>query len=307
MRKPEEFRIFYNRTIHPELRRLDRHRKRMLRRIFFSLLLLLGVAVIVFQMDIFVLSLFFSIPFFIYIAFQVQQIRKFRTNFKPRVVELILDFIDDSLLFGDLKYNANRKIDAGIFLKSGIFETNPASYAGEDHIEGRIGDVEFEMCELDVQEFSPVRARLDLVFRGIFLRATFFYPVRGQLLVVPRKALPRLSPSLKSFIREGGQLMDQSIQNPAFTASFAVFASRNTQVNELLPAELMDFILSYRQTSGEIFLSIKDKNCYVAVSHEKDMLEPKILQSNVSFDLIREFYNEIYLALYVVSALDRSF
>jgi hypothetical protein len=44
----------------------------------------------------------------------------------------------------------------------------------------------------------------------------------------------------------------------------------------------------------------------MGIWNEKDILEPNILQSNVSFELVREFYDDIYMALYVVQALDRA-
>ncbi|MEO1260415.1 MAG: DUF3137 domain-containing protein [Bacteroidota bacterium] len=306
MHNPDEFRIFYNQTIHPELTRLDKQRLSMLRRIFFSLLLMTGVAILIFMIEILVVALIAAIPFVIYISYQFRKIRKFRADFKPRVVELILDFIDDDLLFGDLKYNAKGKITPDKFFRSNIFGAKPAIYEGEDYIEGRIGDVEFEMSELIVEEFSKVRKRLDLVFRGIFVRAKFFYPLHGSLLVIPRNEMPRRSEALKSFVRNNGQLMDPFVKHKEFMDHYTVYGSKNSKVQELLPHFLMDFILEARERTGEIQLSIFQENCYVAISNKKDILEPKIFQSNVSYELVREFYEDIYVALFIVRALDEA-
>ncbi len=191
-------------------------------------------------------------------------------------------------------------------MKSGIFGASPASYLGEDYIEGRIGDVGFEMCELMVEEFSRVRKRLDLVFRGIFVRAKFFYPLNGALLVLPRATLPQRSEAFKAFIRHDGQVMDPFIKHTKFLETYTVYGNKATKVSELLPVESMDFILAARRRIGEIHLSIYQENCYVAITNEKDILEPKIFQSNVSFELVREFYDDIYPALYIVTALDRA-
>ncbi len=278
----------------------------MLRRIFLSLLLMTGVATLVMAVDIFVLALVAVIPFVIYLFYQYQQIQKFRAKFKPRVVELILDFIDNDLLFGDLRYDAKGKISSDKFFRSNIFGAKPAVYQGEDYIEGRIGDVEFEMCELLVEEFSKVRKRLNLVFRGIFVRAKFFYPLHGTLLVLPRKSLPKRTEALKAFIRHNGKPMDPFVRHKKFTETYTVYGSQNAKVSELLPKNLMNFILDARERTGEIQLSIFQQNCYVAISNERDILEPKIFQSNVSFELVREFYDDIYIALYIVRALDQA-
>ncbi|MFQ5446325.1 MAG: DUF3137 domain-containing protein, partial [Saprospiraceae bacterium] len=180
-------------------------------------------------------------------------------------------------------------------------------YDGEDYIAGRIGDIEFEMCELRVKEFSRVRARLDDVFRGIFIRAKVVHPPKGALLAVPRAAMPQLANALKQFVAAGGQNMDSFVRQKPFKEVYALYGSKNARVRDLLPEELMEFMLQYRQRAGDIYLSVIGKNIYIAIAHEKDILEPKLFQSNVSFDLVREFYDDIYVALFMVTALDRSF
>ncbi|MBI5914768.1 MAG: DUF3137 domain-containing protein [Bacteroidetes bacterium] len=303
---PENFRLFYNQTIHPELLRLDKHRRRLLRLIFFSAVLMVGAVALVYWLSVFFVAMLAAIPFGIHISVVVARVRRFVADFKPKVVKLVLDFIDDGPLFGDLQYQAKRKIPLGKFLSSQLFITRPAVYDGEDFIEGRIGDVEFEMCELNVKEFSRVRNRLDSVFRGIFLRAKFFHPPKGSLLVVPKSRLPYLSETVKVFVKYGGQDMGGFIKNEKFRERFIAYGSRNTKINELLTEELMSFLLGYSKERGDMCLSMFGQNCYVAIWNKKDILEPKIFQSNVSFELVREFYNDIYVALYVVTALDRS-
>lgn len=303
---PEEFRLFYNQTIHPELMRLDKQRLRMLRLIGFSAALMLGVGLLVYALSEFLFAALASLPFMFYIAMVAGRVRRFRADFKPKVVKLILDFIDDGPLFGNLRYDAKRKIPIEKFMRSHLFITRPAVYEGEDFIEGRIGDVEFELCELKVEEFSRVRQRLDDVFRGVFLRAKFKYPPRGSVLVLPRARLPYLSETVKAYVRTGGQNMDAFIKHQKFRETYITYGSRNTKVTDLLTEEMMGFILGYRKEKGEICMSILGENCYVGIWNHKDILEPKILQSNVSFELVRDFYDDIYLALYIVMALDRA-
>ncbi|MCB9336965.1 MAG: DUF3137 domain-containing protein [Lewinellaceae bacterium] len=306
MANTDNFRIFYNQSIQPELVRLDKQRRQLLRRMFFTLLLWAGIAVLLFYLQVFVFALYALIPFGIYLYVMTTRFRKFVLTFKPRVVKLILDFIDDGLLFGDLKYNPKGKIELKKFLWSSLFGARPAVYEGEDYIEGRIGDVEFEMCELRVQEFSRVRARLDDVFRGVFIRSKFFAPLKGAMLVLPKKELPQLSEAVRDFVRNGGQAMDGFVRHEEFRKVYTIYGSRHTKVADLLPDELMDFMLQYRKKKGEVYLSLFGKNCYVALSSKKDILEPKLFQSNVSFDLVREFYEDIDAALFMVMALDRS-
>ena len=74
----------------------------------------------------------------------------------------------------------------------------------------------------------------------------------------------------------------------------------------LLPLELADFILFARERIGEIQMSIFQENCYVAIDNDNDILEPRVFQSNVSYELVREFYEDIYVALQIVLALDEA-
>ncbi len=306
MHNPDKFRLFYNQTIQPELRRLDKYRLRLLRLMLFSAVIMVGLGAFLMYLDVLVIGMLAMIPFGIYISYLVRRVQKFVQEFKPKVVKLILDFIDDGLLFGDLHYDAKRKIPFDKFIRSGIFVTRPAVYNGEDFIEGRIGDIEFEMCELNVKEFSKIRERLDSVFRGIFIRAKLFHPLKGTMLVVPRSTLPDLSETVKAFIRHGGQNLDGFIRNEDFRETFTVYGSINTKITEMLPVELMDFMLDHLHRRGLIYLSLSEKNIYAAIANDKDILEPKLFSSNVSFDLVKEFYEDINLALFVVTAIDRS-
>ncbi len=286
--------------------RLDKQRLRMLRLILLSAVLWLVVVVLVYSLSEFLFAAMASLPFMLYLTIVGGRVRRFTAEFKPKIVKLVLDFIDDGALFGDLKYHAKRSIPMDKFLRSKLFVTRPAVYQGEDFIEGRIGDVEFELSELKVEEFSRVRQRLDSVFRGVFLRAKFHYPLKGSVLVVPRAKLPYLSETVKAYVGSGGQNMDGFVKNPKFREAYITYGSRNTKVTELLTEELMGFILTYGKSHDSISMSILGENCYVALWNEKDILEPRLFQSNVSFELVREFYNDIYSAMYVVMALDRS-
>ncbi|NJN33816.1 MAG: DUF3137 domain-containing protein, partial [Saprospiraceae bacterium] len=43
---------------------------------------------------------------------------------------------------------------------------------------------------------------------------------------------------------------------------------------------------------------------YIGITQEKDLLEPVLMQSNISFDLIYEFYRDITLLLSIVLDID---
>lgn len=306
MKRLEDFRIFYNHTIHPELVRMERKRKRLLLLLSSSVLLLIVILFLQFYLNILVLSLFLMIPFGFYITFILYQIQRFRTTFKPNVVNLILDFIDDDLNFGDLKYNSKRFIPKERFLASRIFKTAAPQYVGEDYINGKIGELDFELCELEVKEFSKVRNRLNYVFKGVFLHSTFNRPLRGQIIILPEKFKQYLSRSVKAFNGRGGETVNEIMTEP-FNEVFMSFATREANVSGLLSEDMQNAILDYRIRSGkELYISFIERDIYVGITEPKDILEPYIFSSNVSFELVREFFEDIHILLSIIEAFDKN-
>lgn len=303
--KLQEFRIFYNHTIHPELMRMEKKRKRLLNLFFLSILFVAVIMGLSFFLDILTVTLFLFIPVGFYMTYLVYQFRKFKDTFKPNVINLVLDFMDNDVNYGTLKYDENKAIPKKEFLASRIFVTPANEYKGEDYIEGRLGELPFEMCELNVREFSKVRTRLNYVFRGVFMHATMNQNILGKILILPREFRQYLTRSIKGFNVLGGRSVDDQLGNQNFTEAFLTYATEDAPFRSLLSPEMQQAILEYKQrTKKEIYMSIIGKEIYIAVTEDKDLLEPFIFQSNVSFDLIREFFEDIQLMIQIVAEFD---
>ncbi len=306
MKRLEDFRIFYNHTIHPELMRLERKRKRLLLLLFSALFLLGATLFLQFYLNILVVSLILMLPFGFYITFILYRIQRFKTTFKPHVVNLILDFIDDDLNFGALKYNSKRFIPKDRFLASKIFVTKAPEYQGEDFISGKIGELDFEMCELNVKEFSKVRNRLNYVFKGVFLHTNFNRSLRGEIIVLPEEFKQYLSRSIKAFNGIGGVNVSGALSE-RFNEYFMTFATRDANVTGILSEDMQNAIVDYRITSGkEIYVSFIQQDIYIGITEPKDILEPYIFRSNMSFELVREFFEDIHVLLSIIEDLDRN-
>ena len=123
MRRIDEFRKFYNHTIHPELVRMEALRKRLLVLLTISVFAMAMVVVLLLFFQATLFAFFLVLPFGFYFSYLLYRIQQFRLKFKPNVVNLILDFVDDSLNYGTLKYDSKQKIDKKRFLNSKIFQT----------------------------------------------------------------------------------------------------------------------------------------------------------------------------------------
>lgn len=306
MERLDEFRLFYNRTIHPELLRLERKRRNLLLLFFFSFFLLLGLFLLAHYLNVPTITFFLLIPIGFYLTYLTYRIQQFVATFKPNVVNLVLDFIDDGLNFGTLSYHSKKFISKKEFQRSMIFGSAAHQYKGEDYISGKIGELDFEMCELNVRELSRVRNRYNYVFRGIFMKATLNRSVRGAILILPRKFKQYLTRSIKQFTEIGGRQLEHEIVDPRFDELFLAYATADATPQRLLTEDMQRAIANYRDRSDkEIYVSFINKDIYVGVTEPKDILEPFIFSSNVSFELVREFFEDIQLLVSIVQDFDR--
>ena len=321
MNRQDEFRIFYNHTIFPALVRFERKRKRLLLWLFSTIVIILLVTAIVLLLQLPSLALLSIVPLGIYVSWLWYKTYKFKQAFKPTVIRLVLDFLDNAVNYGTLRYEANGYIGKEDFFNSHLFAAQATEYRGEDYITGKIGELDFELCELSVKDFSSVRNRLDTVFRGMFLHTTFFRQklrdengeivvgeqLNGVILVLPRARKQYLTRTIRQIAAMRGKNIDLEMHNALFREAFMVFATPDTVHTRFLSEPMQEAILQYRQYSGkDIYLSVVNSDIYIAVTKDKDLLEPYIFRSNVSFELMRDFYNDLDLIMQIIEDFDGS-
>ena len=306
MRRLEEFRIFYNHTIHPELMRLDRQRKRLLLLLFLSILFLTAVILFEAVVGIWFISLLLSLPIGIYISFLGYRTRQFIRNFKPRIVNLVLDFIDDSVNYGALQYDAKGGLPKERFQQSMLFGTEADVYQAEDYIKGSIGSISFELCELNVREFSRVRSRLNYVFKGIFLHAHIEESLQGTIVILPKEYRQYLSRAIREARGLGAQSINDMMRSKEFRDAFIAYSTRDAKVRDLLSEDMQNVLVNYREETGkEIYISFINKDIYLAITVDRNILEPYLFRSNISFELVREFYEDIMMLFDIVEDFDK--
>lgn len=303
------FRLFYNQSIHPELLNMEQRRRRLMRLLVLSGLLLVGVVVLQVYLSIFAVTLALFIPVGLWITYLGFRVQVFFKEFKPRVVTLLLDFIDNDVNFKFEGYEPKGFIPPEQFLESRIF-TTADDYFGEDLIRGQVRETPFEACELRVKEFSEVRSRLDLVFSGIFLVADYQrWDMHGGVLGLPDAYRKYLSRSERAFHLEGGRRVVEGIL-PEFEVFFDTYATPDVRVKEVVSEDFQKAILSFRQRfqalsrEKEIYFSIIGDKIYIALRQDRDLLEPSLFANNTSFEVVNEFYEDLRLLLELVMEVD---
>lgn len=306
MNQQDRFRIFYNHTIHPELMRLERNRISLLRLLVASGALLLALIAFELYIGELVVFLAFSIPITLYIIFLLLRVRRFIQTFKPRVMNLILDFIDDAPNMGALTYDSTGFLPKSVFEASQLFAGPFLVYEGEDQIRGRVGEMDFELCELNVQGSSPVSGGVSSIFKGIFLHAVFSEETHGKIAIWPRRRRQFMSRAIREFTREDAENADEEILNPEFSELFMVYATKATHVAGVLSEPVQEAIVRYSKLTGrDLFLAFLETEVYLAVDGTGDILEPRLFRSNVQFDLVNGYLNDILLLLNIVEDFDK--
>lgn len=326
MDRLNEFRKYYNHTIHPALRRLERRRLKLILLFAGSAVLVLAILLLEILINNLLVTLLLAIPLFLYGSWIYLRMRKFIRSYKPQIMNLILDFMQEPIYYNDMHYEAAKSIPKDVFFSSRLFETKAPIYRGEDYISGKIGELEFELSELFVEEDKPVSTGMRRVFKGVFVHARLNFDLRGAVLVWPRNFKQLNVKAIKAATLHGAFNQDHEILTDSFRATFTTYATKDTHVADLLPENLQRALINYlaflkqrdnisqaysnpqkQSQPRAIFFSILSNHIFLAISEERDLLEPYILRSNLSFDLIRDYYEQMDLVFRIIEDMDRTY
>jgi hypothetical protein len=293
-----EFRLYYNRVIYPELRVLERQRQRMI--FLLALLAALGIGLIwlILKAHIPAISLFFWIPIYFFIKYLQSKIKGFTKLFKPRIVNLVLKHLNPQLV-----YDAEGGIAEEVFMQSGIFVTSPSEYHAEDYVSGRIGTADFELCEIHARQSPRVEGAPTVLFRGLFFKTKMPDEFEGLILILPKEDAQYLIRSIKAITREQGHRVE--INDARFNERFVAYSTSDSLVVNFLTDNMITDIVNYRELyHKKMYISFCNGTFYLAVRNDIDILEPNIWQSNVSFTLVKAFYDDLVLITSIVADLD---
>jgi hypothetical protein len=303
-----EFRKYYNHSIHPELLRSENKRRQLLGWLAVVVLFLSGLLYVQRSLDLWFLTAFLTLPVILYLFWWGTQLRKFVKGFKPGIISLLLDFIDNSLSYGDLKYEVGQRIDRSLFDDSRLFLQQKAVYSGEDFISGTFGDVRFQLSELNVKGFSPVKNEMAQVFQGLFLVAWSSLSLQGRVWMIPRSQTALLGHTMKGIALAKGKPVDSKGLLAAFEAEYSVWATAAVDTAEVINEQLQRELLAYRAIwQKPVLFSMHDQKIFVAVPVAENLLEPNIFTTNVSFATISTYYQDLKGILKMAELVDAHF
>ena len=253
-----------------------------------------------------ILSILFLIFFWAFGYFKIT--KSYSSDFKNKVIENIIQFIDPNLT-----YAPTEKIGYDEYQASKIFRTEVDRYEGEDLIYGKIGETELRFSELHAQykresKDNEGRKKTDwyTIFKGIFFIADFNKSFRKETYVLPDLAEAAfggfVGNMFQSWNKTRGELI--KMEDPEFEKHFVVYGSDQIESRYILSTSLMRRINDYKKrTDKEIYLSFIANKVYVAITYHKNLFEPKLFKTVLDFEMIKEYYEDVMLAISIVDDL----
>ncbi len=314
MRTLEELRTFYDTRLASELAAMEEERKKRLH--------MAGVGLAVGAV-IFIISLFITLavglpPVAIFgliaavvAGAAVAQIggKDYAASFKTAVIAPLIKFVDPALA-----YNPSQSIPQETFIRSRMFNTKPDRYKGDDLVSGKVGATQMSFSEVHAEYKTTTRdskghthTHWHTIFKGLLFVGDFNKDFHGATVVSPdvaERLLGRFGQALQgmTFLSD---LKLVKLEDPEFEKLFVVYSHDQIEARYILSTSLMERIVRFRNKTGnDISLSFVGSRVFVAIPLTKDMFEPKVFQTLLSFDMIREYFEDISLAVGIVEDLN---
>ncbi len=302
MKTLEELKQYYNTTLLSELRVLEEARKKALNKIILSATITIPLIIL--------LTFVFKHPFPVILGimgmFAVIRIftREYVSKFKVGIIEKIVTCVDDNL-----KYSKSGCIPQNTFTISKLFKYRVDRYMGDDYVKGRLGKTEVEFSEIHAQYVtrdSKGRSSYHTIFKGLFFVAGFNKEFKGVTIVLPdvaEKMIGGLGAMFQSWNKSRGQLV--KLEDPEFEKMFVVYGEDQIEARYILSTSLMKRIADFKKkTKRQIHLSFIRSNIFVAISYQRNLFEPRVFRTLLSFVPIQQYFEDLQLAVGIVKDLN---
>jgi hypothetical protein len=307
MKQVEELYFFFKDKLLTDIGELERSRLKLVNQLYtigFVLAAIAIVIIITFGATGDIIATVGSIAAAIFFGAVIFMSQGYRTDFKEKVIRRLITFLDPGL-----KYDPTGFVMRPVFEASGIFRQHIDDYKGDDKVWGKIGETTVEFSELHAQyetHDSKGRKHHTTIFKGLFFIADFNKNFNGHTEVLPdpaQKMFGVLAQMVQGLNIARGQLI--KLEDPEFENEFVVYGDDQTEARYILSPSLMKRILNYKKNAGKkIALSFVGSKIYVAISYSKDLFEPRIFRTMLSFAPIKEYAQDLDMAMGVVDELN---
>jgi len=310
MKTLEDLMNFYQTDLSTDLMALEQKRLKIVRKLIsvgITPLCVIGIAVF------YLLRTPYSDPIIIIVAIVLSVMitvfaysylsKDYISEFKILIIDRIVHFVDK-----DLHYDRKEYIPKSTFMLSQLFKTKPNRYKGDDLVTGKIGETKVEFCELNAKHKSGSgkNSSTRTVFKGLFFIGDFNKHFNCQVVVLPdtaEKFLGRIGQKLQSMNFARDDLI--KLDDPEFERHFVVYSNDQVGARYVLSPSLMKRIVDFKKKTGQdIYLSFVGSKVFVAISFIRGLFEPKVFGTLLDFEPIREYFEDLQLAVGIVDDLN---
>lgn len=330
MKELSEFKEYYEKSLLNTVVVLEERRKEAVSRFFTYTCVASGAAGIIGMLILHFITapenIYENAGVIVVLAFAILYIysfvsREFIADFKMQIISKIVFFID-----GNLAYSRDGCVSESYFIESGIFLRIPVRSSGEDYVCGKVGSAQIEFSELhteyrtehwDNDDYglssdgrydwfgSRITYNYHTIFRGLFFVAHINKRFNSRTVVLPDVAeslLGGIGTKLQTLNAGRGQLV--KMDNPEFERAFVVYSDDQLEAHLILNQDLMGRILELRrEINRKISLSFTGSRVYIAIRHERNILEPRIFQTLLNFSLFQDYFQILRLPMEIVEGL----
>ena len=311
MKTLEELKAFYHEVLMPDLQVLEAQRKKAAAGVIRNSCIVLGLMIAgAFLLGPLLSRNFNFLGFYIFAGIVGVALvywlgtRKYTSEFKQKVIARLVEFIHPGL-----RYDHSGKIDRHLYQQSKLFHQQVDIYGGDDLVEGRAGATEIRFSELHTQYIthdSEGRTSHHTIFKGLFFVGDFNKHFHGRTVVLPDTA-ERILGGLGRFLQSKNFSRDDLIKmdDPEFEKEFVVYGTDQIEARYILTSSLMRRVLDFRRKNKKrIFLSFANSKVFAAIPYRKNLFEPRIFETLLNFRPIREYFNDLSVALGIVEDLN---
>lgn len=209
----------------------------------------------------------------------------YQHDFKNRVVKPLISFINPAYQYQPLNHASFEE-----FTESGLFEMKGYQMTGNDQVYGKLGEMNFQFCDLQVTHMPLVTLRgqgPDTVFCGSYFIAQFPRYFSTPVYVLSRNN----NASDDGYIRTWHLGKKVLPADAAFNKLFMVYALDEAAAQLLLTPALMEKIVAlYERSSAKLFISFYNNRVYVGIGHGTDYFETTLNRSLQNRQLLNNFY-----------------
>jgi hypothetical protein len=152
-----------------------------------------------------------------------------------------------------------------------------------------------------------VQTRYTTIFKGVFMVADFHKHFHGTTRVLPDTteslfgSLGKMLQGFKPFSSE--ELV--YLEDPDFEKQFVVYSTDQIEARYILSTSMARRILELRHRwDDDVRLSFVGSDVYVAISHGRDLFEPKLQRGTLSRDELTRMVSEVAVCFGLVDHLN---